>query len=160
MNRFYECEGDVTTQLAPWETVRIGVRPTVSLFRIEKEIRFNSTIAGGDIVVPVGFLTDLASIPRAGWSIFADPDAPILDLGSIVHDWLYSHVGVIPVATPGVFGYHVVTLTRDQCDRVLAYEAMPECGSKAWQQFVVYYVLKFFGKGSFNTNPPSKRWGP
>lgn len=41
------------------------------------------------IVLPVGFVTDLASIPRPLWSLYppAGPWAP----AAIVHDWLYQH---------------------------------------------------------------------
>src|SRR5664280_3633747 len=64
MNRFYDCAGDVSIQLAPWESISRGLDPSISMFLLERELRFRSTIAGGDIVVRVGFFSDLASIPR------------------------------------------------------------------------------------------------
>jgi hypothetical protein len=141
MNRFYDIEGDVSTQIAPWESVRLGLDPSVSMFRLERALRFRSDIAGGDIIVPVGFTSDLASIPQIAWSVFADPDAPFIELGSWPHDYLYTNRGRV----------NGRTITRDGCDHILAFEAMPELGAKRWQQNAVYLVLRYRG---------ASHWGP
>ena len=162
MNRFYDTQGDLSTQLAPWETKRYGFDPAISIFRLERELRFRSDSAGGDIVVPVGFLSDLASIPRIAWSLGYDSDCNIMELGAWTHDLLYSNAGSVPVRscdhrTRSVTA--MMTLTRKQCDRVLCYEAMPDLGAARWQQNAVYWALRVGGRSSFNTEPPAVRWG-
>jgi Protein of unknown function (DUF1353) len=150
MNRFYNSKGDMSTQFSPWELKRLGfVNMGHAVFKLEKEIRFYSDVAGGDIVVPVGFWSDLASIPQIAWSIFLPPDAPVVELGGWVHDWLYSTLGQ---------SSNNLNLTRKQCDYILAYESMPELGASKFQQYVVYYALRIGGASSFNDMPPQERW--
>lgn len=133
MNRFGEIDGDLSTQLAPWECRRIG-RPVTALFRLEREIQFRSDIAGA-VTVPVGYLSDLASIPQFAWSIFMASDDPRIELGGWVHDVLYEKKGKV----------NGLSLTRQQCDHILAYEAMKELGATEFQQHAVYYALRWFG---------------
>jgi len=48
------------------------------------------TLADGtEIVIPKGFITDFASIPRVLWPII-EPDGPLC-VGSILHDFGYQH---------------------------------------------------------------------
>jgi hypothetical protein len=156
MNRFYDTPGDVSMQLSPWELKARGfVNPKHAIFLLQKEIRFRSDIAfGGDIVVPPGFLSDLASIPRVAWSLFMAPDDPRIELGGWVHDFLYANVGDVFIENVKV----AHPLTRDECDRILAFEAMAELGASKFQQYGVYLMLRLFGAGSFNTAPPTVRW--
>jgi hypothetical protein len=162
-NRFYGSGGDLSTQLSPWQAQAQGFDPAISIFRLERELRFRSDIAGGDIVVPVGFLSDLASIPRIAWSLGYDPDCNVMELGAWVHDLVYSHAGEVAVRsieyrTRAVTA--MVTLTRKQCDQILCMEAMPDLGAARWQQRAVYWALRIGGRSSFNTEPPAIRWGP
>jgi len=158
MNRFYGCVGDLSIQLAPWESTRRGLDPSVSMFLLKEELRFRSDIAGGDLVVPAGFFSDLASIPKIAWTVFADPDAPFIELGAWIHDYLYGHVGRVPVFRGGVPSGSTA-LTRKRCDQILCFEAMPDLGAATWQRRAVYGALRIFGAGSFNTDPPGRRWG-
>ena len=157
MNRFYDSSGDLSTQLSPWLCKVMGFDPKLSIFRLEAPLRFRSDIAGGDIVVPVGFLSDLASIPRVAWTLFADPDANFMEMGAWIHDLLYQNVGVVPILNDPVVGW--VHLSRKDADRVLAFEAMPDLGAAKWQQDFVYWALRLGGKSSWNTSPPKVRWG-
>src|ERR1035437_8720743 len=100
MNRFYDTEGDVSVQLAPWELTRLGIPTKTAWFKLRYQVRFRSTTAGCDIVVPAGFLSDLASIPQFAWSLFMASDDPRIELGGWVHDLLYAtHRGDIPRPT-------------------------------------------------------------
>jgi hypothetical protein len=153
MNRFYDIIGDCSTQLSPWELKTRGLNKDKGIFLLHDDLRFRSDIAGGDIVVPAGFLSDLASIPAAAWSVFMAPDNPHIALGAWIHDLLYSTVGKI-VGADG----KAVTLTRQQCDSVLCYEAMPDLDATKLQQDVVYEALRLGGESSFTTAPPDVRW--
>jgi hypothetical protein len=162
-NRFYGSGGDLSTQLSPWQARAMGLDPAISIFRLERDLRFRSDIAGGDIVVPIGFLSDLASIPRIAWTLFADPDANFMEMGAWVHDLLYGHIGNVSVIckmpdTPRPRPL-MVALTRKQCDRILCYEAMPDLGAAPWQIRAVYWALRIGGRSNFNTEPPAARWG-
>jgi hypothetical protein len=139
MNRFFNIPGDLSRQLAPWELQAEGKPATAALFRLAEAIRFRSDIAGGIIVVPIGYLSDLASIPRALWNIFA-PDDPRICLGAWVHDLLYQFEGKVTLEDGTV-----TALTRDQCDHILAFEAMPDLGADGFHQSAVYSALKYFG---------------
>src|ERR1017187_10374714 len=96
-NRFFGTHGDLSVQLAPWTAKALGFDPKISLFLLKEPLQFRSDIAGGIITVPAGFISDLASIPRAAWSLGYDPDCQVLELAAWVHDLCYGRVGKIEV---------------------------------------------------------------
>lgn len=152
MNRFFDVDGDHSTQLAPWTTPpQFG---GVAAFRREAALRFKSDIAGGVIVVPVGFLSDLASIPRYVWSTFMAPNDPHIALGSWIHDWLYNSLGFVRLQGGEFAG---VRLTRDQCDRILTFEAMPDLGASSFECRGVYVALRLFGGGHWESTKMGRR---
>lgn len=65
------------------------------------------TIKGGCIVVPKGFITDGASIPRLFWVIIGSPFTGRYSRAALVHDYLY----------------HTQQYTRSRSDRIFL-EAM------------------------------------
>lgn len=137
MNRFYDLEGDRCLQLAPWAVQERGLAQHKAWYVLLDDIRFRSDIAGDDIVAPAGMVTDFASIPQQVWSIFMDPDDPRIALGSIIHDYLYSMNGILPAP--------LGTLTREDADRILAFEAMPDCGATLLEQNATFWSLRAFG---------------
>lgn len=139
MNRFFDIEGDSSVQLAPWQLVANGYKTTDAIFRLLQPIRFDSDVAGGVVVVPMGYPSDLASIPEALWNLFA-PDDPRICLGAWVHDLLYQYKGVVALEGGGE-----TALSREQCDRILCYEAMPELMADKFHQDAVYAALRVFG---------------
>ncbi len=140
MNRFFDIAGDLSRQLAPWELKRLGINPKFAHFQLCEVIRFRSDIAGGVVRVPLGFISDLASIPQFAWSIFMAADDPRIELGAWVHDRLYSRAGKI-VLEDGTR----ITLTREEADRILTEEAMPELEATTFQRASVYRALRWFG---------------
>jgi len=82
------------------------------------------------IIVPYGFITDLASIPRAFWSIL--PPFGEYAKAAILHDFLYC------------FG----NKGRKYADRVLL-EAMTVLGVAKWRRFVIYSAVRIFGGSSY-----------
>ena len=140
MNRFFDIQGDLSTQLAPWELVRMGKPIKTAWFRLEAALRFRSDIAGGVIVVPVGYLSDLASIPQVAWSVFMACDDPRIELGAWVHDLLYQSRGRLRLEEG-----NLVELTRKDADAILANEAMVDLQATGAQRQAVYQVLRRFG---------------
>jgi len=142
MNRFFNIEGDVSIQLAPWKLETENKPIKIARFVLQIPVRFRSDIAGGIIVVPRGYDSDLASIPQFAWSIFMASDDPRIELGGWVHDLLYQHHGVVTLEDGSQ-----TSLTRKQADTILAYEAMPDLMASGFQCSVVYHALRRFGQG-------------
>lgn len=89
--------------------------------------------AFGSIVVPAGTPSDFASAPRVAW-VYLSPEDPAILYASVVHDYLYSRRGKLPLRT----------LTRAECDEVLR-EAMVACGARKSQAAVAYRAVRMFG---------------
>jgi hypothetical protein len=140
MNRFFNISGDVSLQLAPWQLEAGGNPVNVALFQLRDAIRFRSDIAGGVIVVPADYLSDLASIPQFAWSIFMASDDPRIELGGWFHDLLYGNHGAVTLEDGTA-----VRLTRKQADQILADEAMVDLAATPSQRWTVYQALRRFG---------------
>jgi hypothetical protein len=141
MNRFFDIEGDVSIQLAPWKLEEQNKPIKTARFVLQVSLRFRSDIAGGVIVVPQDYDSDLASIPQFAWSIFMASDDPRIELGGWVHDLLYQNQGVVPLEGEGN-----TALSRKDADTILAYEAMPDLLATTAQCFAVYQALRRFGQ--------------
>lgn len=81
------------------------------------------------IVVPHGFDTDLASIPRGLWNILPKEDDHLYP--SIVHDYGYQ--------------YGFGPLNKEQID-LMFYEAMEACGVPAWKRWLMWTAVRMFGQ--------------
>lgn len=86
-------------------------------------------------VVPTGFVTDFASIPRLFWRVTGHPIDKHHRYAALLHDYLYSVGG-------------------DEDDRKYAdklYRRMLEAsGMGWWSAWMEYKVLRWFGKSHFN----------
>lgn len=102
-------------------------------------------IHGIQIVVPTGFLTDGASIPRIIWSILSDTDPDIL-YPSYPHDLLYTLQGRLS---------ETVILTRDESDQIIR-DLMVEIGAPKWKADQVYFQLRLWGWVNWN-KPDQKK---
>jgi len=78
-------------------------------------------------VVPVGFETDFASVPRALWWFISPTDYPALR-ASLLHDYLY----------------RVGSCTREWADR-LFYQKLIEDGMPKWKAWLMYMAVRLFG---------------
>lgn len=85
-----------------------------------------------DIVVPEGFTTDLASVPRFLWAVIAPFDLSIE--APVVHDWLYRNGGL--------------GRSRAECDRLFL-ELMEERGVPFLRRRSAYYAVRLFGARAF-----------
>lgn len=86
------------------------------------------------MTVPVGYVTDFASIPRIAWNIL-DPEDPVIGWPSVAHDYLYSCAGTLPDG----FKY-----TRDKADDTLV-ELMAFCGAGSFVRWAVRRAVGTFG---------------
>jgi hypothetical protein len=142
MNRFFDIPGDVSLQLAPRELQKLNQPLNIALFELKEELRFRSDIAGGVITVPVGYRSDLASIPQFAWSIFMACDDPRIELGGWVHDLIYQKKGILTLEDGSR-----IRLTRKQADTILVGEAMVDLSATGFQCLAVYRALRWFGYG-------------
>lgn len=83
------------------------------------------------IIVPVGFVTDFASIPWLFWAFL--PSWGKYGKAAVIHDFLYqSH------------NYPEMSHSRKEADDIF-YEAMLVEGTKHWKARVMYIGVRLFG---------------
>ncbi len=83
------------------------------------------------LVVPAGFKTNGASIPRFLWRVCGHPlEAPRV-YAATAHDWLYSEG-------------HAIGVSRAQADEIY-YLLLRHFGVAAWRAIIEYYALRLFG---------------
>ena len=96
---------------------------------IDHPFVYSSDVAETTIVIPVGFLTDFASIPQFLLGIFGD----VAQRASIPHDFEYSGKG---------------TLSRELADKVLQ-EACLLSGVPGWKANLIYAGVRLAGASHF-----------
>jgi len=101
-------------------------------FKIMKEFFFYVGHKANDeiITVPVGFITDLASIPRIFWTIL--PPNGKYAKAAVIHDYLYANK----------------IKTKEYADNIFL-EAMEVLGVEETKRYIIYYAVKAFGKGAY-----------
>jgi Protein of unknown function (DUF1353) len=92
------------------------------------------------VVVPLGFVTDFASTPRALWTVL--PPFGNYQLAAIVHDFLYWDQGC----------------TREQADALLR-AAMAESRVDPVKRDVVWQAVRRFGQKAWDENARAKTAG-
>ena len=98
----------------------------------QSELHYYSNIAKDYIIVPIGFETDLGSIPS--WLQWLFPKDGLAVLAYILHDYLYK------------IGFKS---NRDLCDDILK-EAMGVLKVKGWRKYCVRAGLKLGGWIAWN----------
>jgi hypothetical protein len=107
---------------------------------VRERLTYRIGISQDSLTVPVGFVTDLASIPPALQS-FIQQNGPYL-LPAVVHDYLYWKQ----------------TCTRDQSDQILLL-AMIEHAVPEAQRFALYQAVHFAGMFAWDENARTVRRG-
>ena len=107
---------------------------------VRERLTYRIGISQDSITVPVGFVTDLASIPPALQS-FIQQNGPYL-LPAVVHDYLYWKQ----------------TCTRDQSDQILLL-AMIEHKVPEAQRFAIYQAVHFAGIFAWDENARNRKAG-
>jgi hypothetical protein len=99
--------------------------PTGSQWTLKTPIEFE------EITVPVGMITDFASVPRLFWNILP-PFGTYLG-PAVVHDYLYhSHI-----------------VTRKNADYAFL-RAMTAIGVTKWKRWVMFYTVRLFGGKAYH----------
>ena len=89
--------------------------------------RFRYYSPFGTITVPLGFVTDGASVPRPLWPLAS----PFDNLGPpVVHDWLYSK--------------NNTEFTRSEADYIFL-QGMTDAGVSFWKRMAIYSAVKLCG---------------
>lgn len=109
-------------------------------WRLTDTLRFDSAILGREIVVPAGFETDYASVPRVPVAYWLTGDTA--HAAAVVHDWLVRHE---------------VRDTRQwrQAARVFA-EAMVAEQVPAWRRAAMYWIV--VGADPYQTDNERTTW--
>lgn len=85
------------------------------------------------ITVPVGFKTDLASIPRIMWNIL--PPFGKYDAAAVVHDYLYQYNGVSRKQADDVLCEAMQILGVSRVTRLVIYSGVRVGGWKPWGEY-------------------------
>ena len=93
-----------------------------------------------DVVVPVGFVTDLTSVPPVFFS-YLRPDGPYA-YAAIIHDWLYWEQ----------------TIARETADEILDL-GMSDFKVDGAKRTIITTAVKTFGKGPWNQNRSDRAAG-
>ncbi|MDO6526961.1 DUF1353 domain-containing protein [Motilimonas sp. 1_MG-2023] len=81
------------------------------------------------ISVPVGFETDLASVPQFAWAVF--PKSGIYREAAVIHDWLYCH--------------HQEGMSRKLADEIFL-AGMRELNVSKWKRYTMWAAVRLAGK--------------
>lgn len=92
------------------------------------------------VQVPVGFVTDFASIPRVFWSLL--PPDGIYTYPAIIHDFLY----------------WTQTVSREVADKIFKF-SMEEFGVRTLTSKTIYTAVRVAGTTSWNRNATLKKNG-
>jgi Protein of unknown function (DUF1353) len=92
------------------------------------------------IMVPVGFVTDFASVPRIFWSFL--PPIGRYGYAALFHDYVYWQQ----------------EMTREKADRVFK-DTMEELGVPRWKKAVLFSAVRLFGGSAWRNNAVLKANG-
>jgi len=106
------------------ELISASIPPKHRTFRLTED--FTVKINGTTYLVPKGFVSDGASVPRIFWSII--PRDGVYTPAAVMHDWLYK-AGV---------------MSKKDAD-IIFYKIMRECEVPLWKRRAMYCAVKWFG---------------
>jgi len=110
---------------------------------LKEQFIYYSPRIKGRIIVPKGFVTDFASVPRVFLPII--PKMGRHREAAVIHDYLYT-------------GTRYKKLTRKDCDKLFL-EAMIESKVPRWKRILMYRLVRIFGKSRFRVSQQEKGKG-
>lgn len=104
------------------------------LFRLTAPFEYHVGAIGSGIVftVPVGFVTDLASVPRAFWWLF--PPHGDYTKAAVLHDYLYSSNVVSRLWADEIFNEAMRVLGVNHATRWLIFKAVRTFGGQYFRK--------------------------
>ena len=120
-------------------------RPTVTkvtddYFMVAHPLKYSSSDSKYDVIVPVGFFTDLTSIPRSLWWWESPIDKSMAP--AIVHDYLYWEQ----------------PCSKKEAD-VILYLALGDAGMDDAKRWLIYKGVDLAGQDSWDKNTKARRAG-
>lgn len=112
--------------LEPGFESRLRVEKINSHWRLIEQLAYDSAVLSARVVVPAGFETDFASVPRLPFAFWLAGDTA--HLAAVVHDFLYT----------------IQLCSRVEADRVF-YEAMTLTGVPLWRRSLMYAAVRVGG---------------
>jgi hypothetical protein len=97
------------------------------------DFKYYSSMLQGVVVVPAGFKTDFASIPRLFCRVL--PKNGKYDRAAVIHDYLYT----------------TAIVTKAEADSVFL-EAMELCGVSWLERFIMFQAVNLFGLFAWNAH--------
>lgn len=111
--------------------------------------RFNYNIDTADssnaVEVPVGFITDFASIPRILWVLL--PPWGKYGKAAVIHDYMYTEHKHSVFSAEGVESF--VQIERKQADDIFL-QAMEVLGVNVITRYAMYAAVRVFGQRPWN----------
>lgn len=124
---------------APLILEEIEYKNSVQYWRLYEDFYYEigAEGSGQEILIPKGFVTDFASIPRWLWWIV--PPYGKYNKAAVVHDFLYKkQSGYSKIVADAIF-----------------YEAMESLGVPYFQRLLMYKAVSYFGKSAYNWEQPT-----
>ena len=149
-----------------WNDLLYGKFKRPKKWMLEKDLSFSSDLtkedikkfkdaevdvkitATGKITVPEGYITDLASVPRACWAFIAPFDVA---RPAVIHDILYERINARrPFLTKKEFAE-----MRKLADNVfLQGMNATEHLVASWKKYSAYYAVRLFGRFAIKSSAP------
>jgi hypothetical protein len=128
-----------------------------NLYQLVETYTYEWSHLGADqcLVIPMGTITDGASVPRIAWTISGITPDGLIRAAALLHDVLYRVQGQV-----GGFGLQQIHIggrwikqaspwTREQADKLFA-RVMREAGVRKIQRRAAYLMVRAFGWSSWN----------
>lgn len=112
----------------------VSSEPTSSEMWVVEAPLVYFTHLGTAITVPVGYSTDLASVPRFAWRIVR-PDHPTARRAAVVHDFIYTNLTDVYL--------------KRHADEIF-HEALLEDGTNRFLAYLMYCAVRIGGKGNWS----------
>lgn len=106
------------------------------MWRVDTPLVYYSKKFDREVMVPAGFHTDFASVPR--WPLAHWLTADCAHAPAVIHDYLYVVCPVNKATADAIF-----------------LEAMEDTGVSWWRRKAMYGAVRLGGRGNFNKETPA-----
>lgn len=106
------------------------------------------------VIVPRGFLTDMASVPKIFWNLLAKDDPEYLK-SALVHDWIYFNQGFIPVVNKRGQDENL-NLKRSEAD-IYFREGAKVLGASWMKRNSIYWAVRMGGRSAWDSHARKKK---